>query len=161
MKMSVLLTTFIHHLEHVKNASPRTITNYRLRIQRAIAFFGDPVIHKLKALHILQLRMALDELGLSKKTINYHIIALRAFLRFLLKNDIDCISPEKLELAKIPQREVNFLQEEDIQALLTAPEHFAPSELQIARDELILHMLYGTGLRVSELISLKKEQIML
>lgn len=161
MRMSVLLTTFVHYLEHVKNASPRTITNYTLWIKRAIAFFGDPKIDELKSLHILQFRMELDESWLTKKTVNYHIIALRSFLRFLLKNDIDCLSPEKLELSKIPQREVNFLLESEIQKILKAPSQFALSDLQVARDEVILHILYGTWLRVSELISLQKNQIVL
>ncbi len=110
---------------------------------------------------VLELRKELREQGLSKKTINYHIIALRSFLRFLLKNDIDCMSPDKLELAKIPQREVHFLQEEEITQLLLAPRTRGNAELQIARDELILAILYGTGLRVSELISLQKNQIIL
>jgi integrase/recombinase XerC len=78
-----------------------------------------------------------------------------------LKNDIDCISPDKLELAKIPQREVSFLLEDEISALLNAPSRYGKNELQIARDELILNILYGTGLRVSELISLTKNQIAL
>ena len=62
--------------------------------------------------------MNLDDSGLTKKTVNYHIIALRSFLRFLLKNDIDCLSPEKLELSKIPQREVSFLLESEVQSWL-------------------------------------------
>lgn len=105
--------------------------------------------------------MELDGSGLTKKTVNYHIIALRSFLRFLLKNDIDCLSPEKLELSKIPQREVSFLSESEIQSILYAPSQFALSDLQVARDEVILHILYGTGLRVSELVNLQKNQIIL
>ena len=115
----------------------------------------------MTSLHILQLRMALDSSGLSKKTINYHIVALRSFLRFLLKNDVACLSPEKLELSKIPQREVHFLLEDEVDRILSAPRYYAKSELQAARDELILHILYGTGLRVTELITLKKEQIII
>lgn len=105
--------------------------------------------------------MDLNTQGLSKKTVNYHIIALRSFLKFLLKNDVNCLSPDKLELAKIPQREVHFLTEEEISSLLEAPRIFGTSELQIFRDELILHILYGTGLRVSELINLNINQILL
>ncbi len=161
MRMSVLLKTFIHYLEHVKNVSPRTIANYSLWIRRAIAFFWDPKIDELKALHVLQFRMNLDDSGLTKKTVNYHIIALRSFLRFLLKNDIDCLSPEKLELSKIPQREVSFLLESEVQSILGAPSQFALSDLQLARDEVILHILYGTWLRVSELVNLQKNQIIL
>lgn len=102
-----------------------------------------------------------EERGLSKKTVNYHIIAMRSFLRFLLRNDVECLSPEKLELAKIPQREVSFLQEEEVCRLLEAPEYTTKNPLQSARDQVILHMLYGTGLRVSELITLKKDHIIL
>ena len=160
-KMWALLTTFLDYLEHTKNVSPKTIVNYRLWLQRAVEFLWDPEVDKIKAIDILQFRMALNNLGLSKKTVNYHIIALRSFLRFLLKNDIDCLSPDKIELSKIPQREVSFLLENEIDKILSAPIHFATSELQKARDELILHILYGTGLRVSELISLKKSQLIL
>ena len=105
--------------------------------------------------------MYLDNSGLTKKTVNYHIIALRSFLRFLLKNDIDCLSPEKLELSKIPQREVSFLLESEIQSILNAPSLFALSDLQLSRDEVILYILYGTGLRVAELVNLQKNQIIL
>ncbi len=161
MKMSSLFATYLEYLEHTKNVSPRTLSNYKLWILRAIHFFWDPKIQDLKPLDVLELRKELREQGLSKKTINYHIIALRSFLRFLLKNDIDCMSPDKLELAKIPQREVHFLQEEEITQLLLAPRTRGNAELQIARDELILAILYGTGLRVSELISLQKNQIIL
>ena len=53
-------------------------------------------------MEILDFRMRLTQQGLGKKTINYHIVAIRAFLKFLIKNEYDVISPEKLELAKIP-----------------------------------------------------------
>lgn len=161
MKMSSLFTIYLEYLEHTKNVSPRTLANYELWIMRAIHFFWDPKIQELKPLDILEFRKELRAFGLCKKTINYHIIALRSFLRFLLKNDINCISPDKLELAKIPQREVHFLQEEEIIQLLLAPRIRGNSELQIARDQLILAILYGTGLRVSELISLQKDEIIL
>ncbi len=51
--------------------------------------------------------------------------------------------------------------EEEIFDLLEAPKYYATSPLQKARDELILHILYGTGLRVSELITLEKDQLIL
>lgn len=105
--------------------------------------------------------MELAKTGLDKKTINYHIIAMRSFLKFLLKNEIDCISPEKLELAKIPQREVSYLQENEIEAILNAPLFYEKNLLKQARDQLILQVLYGTGLRVSELTSLMRENLIL
>ena len=112
-------------------------------------------------MNIQNFRMELAKTGLDKKTINYHIIAMRSFLKFLLKNEIDCISPEKLELAKIPQREVSYLQENEIEAILNAPLFYENSPLKQARDQLILQVLYGTGLRVSELTSLMRENLIL
>jgi site-specific recombinase XerD len=116
----------------------------------------------MNRMQILEYRMALHKHNLTPKTINYHIVAIRAFLKFLLKNDIDCISPDKLELAKVPPREVNYLSEEDIEKILNAPaQHASKSPLKQARDEAILNFLYGTGLRVSELIFLEKKDIKL
>ena len=112
-------------------------------------------------MNIQNFRMELAKTGLDKKTINYHIIAMRSFLKFLLKNEIDCISPEKLELAKIPQREVSYLQENEIEAILNAALFYEKNPLKQARDQLILQVLYGTGLRVSELTSLMRENLIL
>ncbi|MEI8253044.1 MAG: hypothetical protein WCG25_04825 [bacterium] len=61
---------------------------------------------------------------MSIKTINYHIVAIRSFLKFLLKNDFDCISPDKLELSKIPAREVNYLEDDEVKSVLEMPSKF-------------------------------------
>lgn len=104
--------------------------------------------------------MELNRQWLSTKTINYHVVAIRAFLKFILKNDIDCISPDKLELSKTPPREVHYLEEEEIENILSAPGKLATKNIEKqTRDIAILYMLYGTGLRVSELIKLKKSDI--
>ncbi len=112
-------------------------------------------------MQLLDYRMALHQNNLNVKTINYHIVAIRAFLRFVLKNDIDCMSPEKLELAKTPPREVNYLDEEEITKILLAPSTCTKNNLKQARDFTILQFLYGTGLRVTELIKLQKKDIKL
>lgn len=112
-------------------------------------------------MQLLDYRMALHKNGLNVRTINYHIVAIRAFLKFVLKNDIDCMSPEKLELAKTPPREVNYLDDKEIGRILAAPLEYTKNEIQQARDFAILQFLYGTGLRVTELIQLKKQDIKL
>ena len=147
------------YLEFEKNASPKTRENYTLRLDRLVEFCGDIKIADLNRMQLLEYRMALRDQGLSVKTINYHIVAIRAFLKFLLKNDIDCISPDKLELAKVAPREVNYLEESDIQAILGAPHQRNKNLVQAARDKAILEFLYGTGLRVSELVNLKQTDI--
>jgi len=112
-------------------------------------------------MQLLDYRMALHKNKLNVKTINYHIVAIRAFLKFVLKNDIDCMSPDKLELAKTPPREVNYLDDVDITKILAAPLAYEKNELKKARDEAILQFLFGTGLRVTELITLQKKDIKL
>ncbi len=112
-------------------------------------------------MQLLDYRMALHKKKLNVKTINYHIVAIRAFLKFIVKNDIDCMSPDKLELAKTAPREVSYLDEQDIEKILSAPNEYTKSGIQQARDSAILQFLYGTGLRVTELIMLQKKDIKL
>lgn len=159
-KITALIDKYIFYLTYEKNVSPKTLENYTLRLNRLVDFLGDIEIQKLNRMQVLEFRMALNREGLHMKTINYHIVAIRAFLKFLLKNDIDCMSPDKLELSKVPPREVNYLEDEEIENILNAPiQHPATTPLKQARDEAILNMLYGTGLRVSELIMLKKSDL--
>jgi site-specific recombinase XerD len=157
--LSALIDKFMFYLKYEKNVSPKTIENYSLWLNRLVEFLGDVEIQTINRMQILEYRMALNTEGLGIKTINYHIVAIRAFLKFLLKNDIDCISPDKLELAKTPPREVSFLDEEEIDAILKAPEGETKNSVQQARDIAILQFLYGTGLRVSELVALQKKDI--
>lgn len=103
--------------------------------------------------------MELAQRGLSKKTINYHIIAVRAFLKFLSRNDIPALAPEKLELAKTPPRTVAHLTTEEVQKLLDLPMEIEKNPVKALRDQAILYTLFGTGLRVTELIGLKKDTL--
>ncbi len=157
--MESLLEKFLYYLEYEKNNSPKTLENYSLWLNRFVNYIGNVDVRDIKSMQILDYRMYLNQLWLSKKTINYHIVALRSFFKFCLKNDIDCISPNKLELAKMPTREINFLTQEEVQKVLEAPSQYEKNEFIKKRDTAILQMLYGTGLRVTELINLKRSQI--
>jgi site-specific recombinase XerD len=79
----------------------------------------------------------------------------------LLRNDVETISPDKLDLAKIPPRQLSYLSEQEVEKILGAPLEFEKHPLKSARDQAILYTLYGTGLRVTELITLKKSDIKL
>lgn len=96
---------------------------------------------------------------LKKSTQNYYLIALRSFLKYLAKNDVDTLAPEKIELAKTMERQVSFLEGTDLERFLNAP--LDTNELPIikARDKAILELLFSTGLRVSELARLKQDEI--
>lgn len=107
----------------------------------------------------LDYRKHLNKKWLGIKTINYHIVALRAFLKFLVKNDIPTMAPDKLELAKTAPRTINFLEQDEVKKILSAPDKFTKNKLQKLRDKAILHLLYGSWLRVSELLNLKRQDI--
>jgi site-specific recombinase XerD len=93
---------------------------------------------------------------LSKQTQNYHIIALRAYLKFLASRGIPCLSPEKVELLKTGDRQISFLESEEVERLL---DQIDPKTKNGLRDRAMLELLFSTGLRVSELVSLKYDQI--
>ena len=154
---------FLNYLEVEKNYSPRTIESYWLWLKRFSDFLQvvqkKENIEDIDILDILNFRSFLLSEWLSKKTINYHIIALRSFFKFLQKYDIKTIPIEKLELSKLDPRQVTFLTQQEVEKILSMPEKFEKNELKRHRDLAILHLLYGSWLRVSELISLKKNQI--
>ncbi len=100
---------------------------------------------------------ARDGLPLQRVTQSYHIVALRAFLRYLLvQRDISTLSPDKVELPKQGSRSIAFLNPEQIERLLNSPKIATNAGL---RDRTILETLFSTGLRVSELVSLNRDQI--
>ncbi|MEK9133177.1 MAG: tyrosine-type recombinase/integrase, partial [Patescibacteria group bacterium] len=121
-----------------------------------------PLVQKYR----LHLNRMTDKKGgtLGRKTQNYHVIALRAFLKYLIKNDVATLAPEKIELSKIPERTVEFLSREEVERLFEAVKNASMSpESKRAnttlRDMAILETLYSTGLRVSELASLNRNQV--
>ena len=155
------LERFINYLQYTKNSSPKTIENYSLRVNRFIDYVWDVDASEIKMIHIQDFRTHLVKQWLSPKTVNYHAVWLRSFFKFMLRNDIETLSPEKIDLAKIPPRRVSYLSESQVKDILEAPWIFEKNPLKIARDKAILATLYGTGLRVTELITLKTKDIKL
>lgn len=154
------LELFFQYLMESKNSSPKTIENYALWLGRFIEFlWSDITPNQLIAFHILNFRLHLKKRWLSIKTINYHIVSIRSFLKFLLRNDIDTLAPDKCDLAKIDPREVSYLTETELDDLLSAPYRFELKEITQLRDAALLVFLFSTGLRVSELIALTKDRI--
>ncbi len=160
------LRVFLEHLEVEKGRSLMTIRNYEFYLKRFIDWSKDPetdaidpdLIHNYR-LYLNRMERGGDEQGLKKTTQNYHLIALRTFLKFLAKRDIPSMAPEKIELAKQGTREVEFLQGTDLPRLLEAPEKSDAQPIVKARDKAILELFFSTGMRVSELAKLKRDQI--
>lgn len=154
---------FLEYCEIAQNKSPKTIENYKHYLERFDEFLSenmnpkDLTLKKIQNYRIFLNRMV-DEKGrkLAVKTQNYHLIALRAFLKYLVKNDVNTLAPEKIELSKIPERTVEFLTREELERLFEAVDR---AKSVGRRDTAILETLYSTGLRVSELCHLNREQV--
>lgn len=164
-KLSSYLRQFLEYLEIEKGRSPMTIRNYEFYLQRFFEWAGDPKTDELMGEKVRQYRLYLNRLEggragtLKKTTQNYHLIALRSFLKYLAKLDVDTLAPEKIELAKQGARDVSFLDASDLSRLLEAPmEGKAPKIIQY-RDRAILELFFSTGLRVSELANLKVDNV--
>ena len=164
-KLSAHLRPFLEYLEIEKGRSGLTIRNYEFYLQRFVDWANDPAPEKVTTNDIRQYRLHLNRLDdgrggtLKKSTQNYHLIALRAFLKFLARNDIKTLPPEKIELARQGSRDVAFLEAGDLERLLDAPAQSDAPKLIQARDRAILELFFSTGMRVSELASLRVDQI--
>lgn len=168
MHIKDLKIQYLEYLEIEKNRSVKTLENYGRYLNRFIQFTKISHPSQITEDVIRQYRLYLNRLPSSAKTTegkpqllkkvtqNYHIIALRNFLKYLAKRDIKSVSAEKVELGKQEQREVTFLEPEELDRLLNAPDG---DGLDTLRDRALLTTLFSTGMRVSELCSLDREKI--
>lgn len=160
------INEFLEYLEIEKNSSKLTIRDYRHYLETFAKWYSTTLpgksIENLKLVDVRKFRVYLanrvDERGknLKKVTQNYYVIALRSFLKFLIKNDQKTLEPTKIDLPKTESRSLKFLEREQIDRLVTMPD---TSKEAGVRDRAILELLFSTGLRVSELVKLNHEQI--
>ncbi|MBI2426802.1 MAG: tyrosine-type recombinase/integrase [Candidatus Kerfeldbacteria bacterium] len=164
------VTEFLEYLEIEKNRSQKTIQNYDFYLRRFLAWTRAAKPSDITEDAVRKFRIQLNRVenprggDLKKNTQNYHVIALRSFLKYLAKRDVKTLVAEKVELAKTPERQVEFLDGDDLERLLAAPLESLhekmrdPSLLQM-RDKAILELLFSTGLRVSECANLKIDDV--
>lgn len=157
-----LLNDFLEYLEIELGRSKKTIENYEHYLKRFLDFSGAkkpnditlPLVKKYR-LHLNRFQNEKGE-ELKKITQNYHVIALRNFLKYLAKQDIKTLSAEKIEVGRNPEKEVEFLEAPEIDRIL---KNASGGSLSGLRDRSILELLFSAGLRVSELASLNRDQI--
>jgi len=160
---------FLEYVEIEKGRSLKTIENYSRYLTHFSSYLKTVGIKDIKDIErqsIRDYRLCLNRQKikqnkvenefLSKKTQNYYLIAIRAFLKYLGMIGKEVVSPETVELAKVPERHVSFMNESELSNLLKQPEKNAEksSKISTLRDKAILELLFTTGLRVSELCSL-------
>ncbi|KKS65465.1 MAG: tyrosine recombinase XerD subunit, integrase/recombinase XerC [Parcubacteria group bacterium GW2011_GWC1_43_12] len=161
MNIESLVQNYLEYLEIERGRSRKTTENYRHYLDRFLKWAKVNSPNQIDADLVRQYRLYLNRLNennnpLKKITQNYHIIALRNFLRYLAKQDIKTLAAEKIELAKQAPREVEFLEADELERLLKSPAGSGPRDL---RDRAILELLFSTGLRVSELCGLNRDSL--
>lgn len=166
---------FLDYLEIERGRSSKTVKNYDHYLSR---FFRQAGVEKpsditdevVRAYRLWLNRRPSGQAGerarravrgitndtLKKNTQNYHLIALRGFLKYLARRDVLSLPPERIELAKTSARELDLMTEVELKRLLAAPEG---NDEKALRDKAILALLFSTGLRVSELCSLSRDSI--
>jgi site-specific recombinase XerD len=162
MQFAKAKTDFLEYLEIEQNRSQKTIANYDHYLTRLVDFAGDIKVSDIDAELIRKWRLWLNRLGtntsdeLQKTTQNYHLIALRSFLKFCAKRDIPALTADKVELAKTVRKQVTFLNEDELARVFAQPDI---NKLAGLRDRAILELLFSSGLRVSELVGLDRDHI--
>ena len=150
-----LIGEYLDYLEIEKNRSSSTRVNYERYLERFVKFTGIKDVQDITEDNIRAFRVHLSgpEANLKKRTQAYYVIAIRNFLKYLAIHDYEVVSHGKIELPKVPMRQINIVRYEDLERLLSAPDG---KSLKSLRDRAILETLFSTGLRVSELCALDR-----
>jgi site-specific recombinase XerD len=165
MKLTDAIRRFLEYLEIEKGRSSKTIVNYQFYLNRfaensKLKNVEDIALDDIRSFR-LWLNRQVDQVGeqLQKNTQNYHLIAMRSFLKYMAKLDIKTLSAEKIELAKVPERKIEFMEGSELQNILEAPMKDDSSPKIQLRNKAIVELFFSTGLRISELCNLKIDDV--
>jgi len=155
-----LKNQFLEYLEIEKGRSVKTVENYDRYLSRYLAFAKVTSPSKITEQSVREFRIHLNRQAgtsgtMKHKTQNYYMISLRAFLKFLRKRDVESLNPERIELAKVGQRDLDLITADELNRLINGPK--GDSSLAGLRDRAILELFFSTGLRVSELCALNRD----
>lgn len=151
---------YIDYLNNVKHSSSNTVASYRRDLMKLCNYFdilGCCDVNTISITDLSAYVMNLEKEGMSSATISRNIASIKSFFLYLLKQGIikeDCT--EQLKPPKIEKKMPEILTVEEINLLLEQPSKTTPKEI---RDKAMLELLYATGMRVSELISLKLSDV--
>jgi len=149
-----LLKEYFDYLQIEKNRSPKTKAVYERALRKFVEFANIERPEDITNEKVRAFRIRLAENGaLKKNTQGYYVIAIRNFLKYLVKRDIHSLIPEKIELPQMPKRQIEIIEYNDLERLLKEPQG---NTVKALRDRAILEILFSTGLRVSELCALNR-----
>ncbi|MEO8691520.1 MAG: site-specific tyrosine recombinase/integron integrase [Candidatus Saccharimonas sp.] len=163
MDVSDLIQEFLDYLQIERGRAKKTISNYEHYLERFVEFSGFITVGEITSELVRKYRLWLANLenessdDLSTLTQSYHLIALRGFLDYLGKRNIDSLAPNKIELPRVHRKQVTFLHFEEIERVIeTIPDD---GKIEHARDRALIELLFSSGLRVSELVGLNRDDI--
>lgn len=172
-ELEILKREFLEHVEIEKGNSLKTVNNYEHYLSRFFEFAKITEPKEITDDKIREFRLHLNRqpgvkikgqqaATLKRNTQNYYLIALRSFLKYLMKRSITSLSPERIELAKIKERSLDLISGEELSRLLEAPVNLLTvskreDKIKYLRDKAILELFFSTGLRLSELCSLNRD----
>lgn len=156
---------FLEYMEIEKGSSLKTVANYERYIARFFAFAKVSDVRDITDDSVREFRLFLNrqkgahtrgvaQATMKRNTQNYYLIALRVFLKYLMKRGITSLTPDRIELAKVKERSLDLISVEELNRLLNAP---TGNDIKALRDRALLEMFFSTGLRVSELASLNRD----
>ena len=147
------LKEYLDYLEVERNRSRKTRENYERYLKFLIKEQGIKSVKDIDEDAVRSFRVNLSRKNLKKNTQSYYVIAIRNFLKYLLKRDVKALSPEKIELPRVSRRDIEVLDYSELERLIKAPKG---DDLRSLRDHAILEVFFSTGLRLSELCALPR-----
>lgn len=161
MEIKKLHRQFLEYLEIERGRSLKTVENYGRYLTRFFEFtkikrpedITDESVREFR-LFLNRQKVSVGNETLKKKTQNYYLIALRVFLKYLAKQGVQSLAPERIELASVPERHLDLISSDELNRLLAAPDG---EDVKSLRDRAMLELLFSTGLRVSELCNLPRD----
>ncbi len=157
---------FLEYIEIERGRSVKTVENYNHYLDRFLEFAKTDNPAQITESIVREFRLHLNRQPgtktgsrtdpMKRRTQNYYLIALRAFLKYIRKRGVASLSPETIELAKVSERSLDLISPKELERLLAAPD---TKTLEGKRDRAILELLFSTGLRISELCALSIDDV--
>lgn len=161
-ELEELANAFLGHLEIEMGRSPKTVKSYTEVLHSFFSWGNLKRARDITSERVRSYRIFLNrkttQRGTSLKPVTqaYHAIVIRTFLKYLAKQDVETLPAEKVEIGRVPERQVDFLDVDELERLLVSPEG---DSIRARRDRAILELLFSAGLRVSELTSLDRDHV--